>query len=171
MPDPILSYLNDPSPAQLDELRRQIRSANNFDHTLSKRSEATALLDQGQPDEALTLLMSLMPGAVLSPSTHAMLAVAHTVLADEDKAKREQFMAQLAIQSILSTGQGTEEEPWSVLRVADEYDVLSVLGREPVNQFCHRVDGKLVDRIEHPDGSATWFVVDADEELTHPTQE
>lgn len=158
--DLITIYLDNPTRENLNQIRSRIREFDNFNESLDERKSAVDLINKGQPAAALDLLTSLMPGALLSPSTHRLMAQAHQMLKREQAAERENALAQISLASIFSTGSGTQEDPWSVLRVADEYDVLDYLDRMVTRQSVLKVDGKMVDRFDHPDGAATWFILD-----------
>ncbi|MCW4601656.1 DUF4919 domain-containing protein [Janibacter hoylei] len=101
-----------------------------------------------------------MPGAALNPLAHRLLAAAHEALGDDDAARREATLHTLSVSSVLATGDGTQERPWSVLRVADEYDVMRAKGVTPVVQATRTVDGRVVDVHEVVDGPDVWFVLD-----------
>lgn len=65
----------------------------------------------------------------------------------------------LALDSILSTGDGTREHAWSVLRISDEYDVLRSQRRVSSVQTLI-VDGdRSLDRHVCDDGTEAWFDV------------
>lgn len=141
-------YLADPTPATLAEVRRMVRADPSFDPGLVV----------GEVD-GLAALQRLMPGALLSPAAHAALAHALTGAGRPDAAARERVLAQAALASILSTGDGTRERPWSVLRVGDEYDVLRSLRRRSAQQSVERDGGRHLDHHVCDDGSEAWFDV------------
>jgi hypothetical protein len=112
---------------------------------------ADGLFARGAHAEILARVRELMPGAFFSPSAHAALAATHHALGDDSRAQ--------AVDSIRSTGDGTREHPWSVLRVGDEYDVLRAAGRVSREQTLVEVDGRSLDRHVCDDGSEAWFDV------------
>lgn len=155
------AYLADPSPAALAELRAAVRSAPNFTTDLVVGELVAPLMESGAYDEAITALRALMPGATFSPSAHAALAEALTGSGRPDAAEREVTLARAALRSILSTGDGSVERPWSVLRVSDEYDVLRSLRKRPREQTVVQVAGRHLDRHVLADGSEVHFDVTA----------
>lgn len=159
--DLIAGYLADPTPASLAELRRAVRSARNFQPDLAVEEVIHPLMEQGSYDAAVTALQNLMPGAMFSPSVHAALAEALTGAGRRDAARRELSLARAAIRSILSTGDGTVERPWSVLRVSDEYDVLRALEKAPRQQSVDRHGDRYLDHHACADGSDVYFDVTA----------
>ncbi|WP_193609018.1 DUF4919 domain-containing protein [Nocardioides lijunqiniae] len=155
----VATYLAEPTPATLAALRSAVRSAPGFTPDLAADALARPLLDRGAYGEAVTALSALMPGAMLSPSAHTVLAEALTGAGRTDAARREESLARAALSSILSTGDGTAARPWSVLRVSDEYDVLSALGKRSRRQSVDRVGSRHLDRHECEDGSELVFDV------------
>lgn len=78
---------------------------------------------------------------------------------DEERAARERRTSRLALDSILSSGDGSAERPWSVLRISDEYDVLAAQDRRSTDQELV-VDGdRRLDHHRCADGSEAWFDV------------
>jgi hypothetical protein len=55
---------------------------------------------------------------------HKFLAFAYGKQGGKDAARIEYQLANLCLEGILSTGTGTEDKPYLVLHVEDEYDVL-----------------------------------------------
>jgi hypothetical protein len=152
-------HLADPTPETLEPLRDAVRSAPGFDPELRVREQAAALLREGRHDDAVTALEASMPGSLLSPAAHAMLATALRHTGRPEGAARHARLARAALEGILATGDGTAERPWSVLRISDEYDVVDSLGTRPVSQGL-LVDGaRRVDRVECQDGRTLHFDV------------
>lgn len=161
--DVVTDYLEHQDAEHLQRLRRTIVSSATFDPDLNLLAEAGPLLEAGRHQEVVDTITSKMPGAALNQTAHGLLSVALRALGDEQGAERERIMTKLSISSILSTGDGTQESPWSVLRVADEYDLMRARGIVPGDQSSRQVDGRMVDRHETEDGGEVWFVVDRPE--------
>jgi hypothetical protein len=157
--DLVGSYLADPTPATLAELRGAVRSARNFRSDLPVAEIVHPLMERGTYDEAISALQDLMPGAMFSPSAHSALAEALTRTGRQEAAYREVALARAAIRSILSTGDGTAERPWSVLRISDEYDVLRSLRKRPREQSVVQDGDRYLDRHVCEDGSDDYFDV------------
>lgn len=153
------AYLTDPNAATLAALRRAIRSAPNFDPDLRAVARADALLAEQAWAEAVEVLEDAMPGAIFSPGVHARLATALRAAGRLPDADRHARLARAALDSITATGDGTVESPWSVLRVADEYDVLDSLGARPVSQAVHPAGERAVDVVTCEDGREVCFDV------------
>jgi hypothetical protein len=143
--------------ATLDALHRTVRSASNYDPNLDVMRTAGPLLEAGRGEEAVAAVRALMPGAFFSPAAHQALAAAHELIGDLNAAERERAIAGLAGEAILASGDGSREQPWVVLRVSDEYDVLRHLGLHADAQRLERADGLTLDRLTCNDGSELWF--------------
>ena len=152
------AWLADPSPSTVEPLHRAVRAAGAPDDQ-HRRDEAAERLRAGDHAGALRVLEALLPAALLSPSVHARQAVALRHLGREGEAARQTRIARASLAAIRSSGDGTAERPWSVLRVADEYDVLRDLGRRPVGQSLVGRDGRPLDRLVTDDGGELWFAV------------
>ena len=155
----VTRYLTEQTPANLTALRHAVRSSGSFDPDVDLRG-VIPLLEAGRHREALDAVHAKMPGAALNPLAHRLLAAAHEALGDDDAARREATLHTLSVSSVLATGDGTQERPWSVLRVADEYDILRTRKVRIGSQSTRREEGRVLDRHESPDGQVTWFVLD-----------
>lgn len=154
-----VTYAESRSADDLQRLRDAIRTSPGFDPGLDVAGAVAGLLAQGAHDDVLTLVHDLMPGAFFSPAAHAALAAAHDGLGDATRAARERRTHALALDSILGTGDGSHEQPWSVLRISDEYDVLRAQRRVSASQTLI-VDGvRSLDRHVCEDGTEAWFDV------------
>lgn len=157
--DLVDAHLADPTVETLEPVRDALRAAPGFDPELRVREQAAALLRDGRPDDAVAALEASMPGSLLSPAVHAMLATALRRTGRAGAAARHARLARAALDGILATGEGTAERPWSVLRISDEYDVVDSLGTRPVSQGL-LVDGpRRIDRLECQDGRTLHFDV------------
>lgn len=157
--DLVSAYLSDPGPDTLDALRRAVRSAPNFTPDVELDRTVKPLMDSGAYDQAITELMGMMPGAIFSPSAHKALSVALTRTGQVQASAREATVADAAIRSILSTGDGTAARPWSVLRISDEYDVLRSLRKVPRGQRLVQRGARAVDVLTCEDESELHFDV------------
>ena len=145
--------------ADLATLRDAVRRSPGFDPGLDVVGAVSPALAEGAHEEALATVEGLMPGAFLSPSAHAALAAARAGLGDDARAQAERRWQVLALESIRSTGDGSREHPWSVLRISDEYDVLRADRRTSREQTLVTVAGRSFDRHVCHDGSEAWFEV------------
>lgn len=163
--DLVTAYLESQDLEHLARLRSAVVGSASFDPDLELMSELGPLMEEGRHREIVDAVTAKMPGAALNPTAHLAMSAALEALGDEPGAKRESIMAKVAVSSVLATGDGSEESPWSVLRVADEYDIMRAKGIAPSGQSAQSRDGRVVDRHETADGGAVWFVID---EPAHP---
>ena len=154
--DLVTAYLDDPGPETLAPLRRAVRNSANFTIDLDLGA-IDKLLADGAYAEAATALRALMPGAIFSPSAHLRLATALERSGEERAAARERQVASAALRSIRASGDGTEEHPWTVLRINDEYDLLRALNKVPGRQDLLEADGRRIDRHTCTDGTFAHF--------------
>lgn len=157
--DLVDAHLADPTPETLGRLRDAVRAAPGFDPELRVRERATQLLAAGDHEGAVQAMEASMPGSLFSPAAHAILATAFTRAGRSADAARHALLARAAVDSILSTGDGTAERPWSVLRISDEYDVVDSLGARPAGQSLLADGPRRIDRIACRDGRAFHFDV------------
>lgn len=154
-----LVYAETRSVADLARLRDAVRSSPGFDVGLDVVGAVSPALARGAHEEAVAIVEGLMPSAFFSPSAHAALGAARAALGDDARARAERRTQMLALESIRSTGDGTRERPWSVLRISDEYDVLRADRRTSREQTLVTADGRSLDRHLCDDGSEAWFEV------------
>jgi hypothetical protein len=157
--DLVEAYLAQPGPAALGALREAVRTAPGFDPASGIDEHTRSLIAAEDWAGVVAALRGRMPGAIFSPSAHAELSHALGRLGRAAEAAREAELAQSALRSILATGSGTADEPWSVLRISDEYDVVSATGTRAVGQALVTVAGRQVDQITCDDGSVRCFDV------------
>jgi hypothetical protein len=140
-------------------LRDAVRSSPGFDVGLDVVGAVSPALARGAHEEAVAIVEGLMPGAFFSPSAHAALGAARAALGDHARARAERRTHVLALESIRSTGDGTREHPWSVLRISDQSDVLRADRRTSREQTLITSDGRSLDRHVCDDGRDVWFEV------------
>lgn len=157
--DLVDAHLADPTPETLRPLRDAVRAAPGFDPDLRVRTQASALLREGRFADAADAVEATMPGSLFSPAAHAMLATALGRTGRTSAAHRHARLARAALDSILATGDGTAERPWSVLRISDEYDVVDNLGARPSGQGLLSDGPRRLDRIACQDGRSFHFDV------------
>ena len=154
--DLVEAYALDPTPEGLHDLQAGIMAAPRYDPLLSV-SRALVLLRAGKHREIVDLIRSWMPGALLSPSAHGYLAKALTELGDAEAGRIEAKFSRLALDSIAASGSGSEEEPCSVLRIEDEYDILRASSQRPTAQRQVSDERGQFDVHTLEDGGEVWF--------------
>jgi hypothetical protein len=107
-----------------------------------------------------------MGNLMLSPRAHQLLGFLHHKLGDEQRANMEMMIGIVCVEGILTTGDGSQESPYLVLRTSDEYDVLEHFEKQLQQQSLLHRDGRNFDRIECTDGTTYWFdITDAYNQL------
>lgn len=144
----------------LHALRTEVLRSPGYDAGLNLLSEVAELLEDDDYAAVISRVRGHMPGAFFSPAAHALLATSHEALGDTTRASRERRAATLAMESILTSGDGTSDRPWSVLRISDEYDVLRARGRKSTRQTYVTRRGRELDHHRLDDGSEAWFDID-----------
>jgi hypothetical protein len=153
-----VDFLIQPNQTNLELLRAQVRAADSHRWDVHPSEHGADLLQAGDATGAVRALEALLPGAFLNPGIHLLLAEAHRQLGDTSAVEREATVYQAALSAILGTGDGTETSPLSVLMIADEYDVLTALGKTSQQQSLKDIDGRRLDKHLCTDGTLLWFV-------------
>lgn len=150
-------WIDDPSPQRTDQLRDAIQSHPSYSSHTEVTSTVVPLLERGAHQEARDAVLAVMPGTFLSPSAHTALSRAHTALGEDTAADRERAFTRASLISILNSGDGTRESPWSVLRITDEYDIVAAMGTRVTQQSVTQPDGRILDHLTTDDGQELWF--------------
>lgn len=155
--DLVEAYALDPTPEGLHDLQAGIMAAPRYDPLLSVSRAVVPLLRAGKHQEIADLIRSWMPGALLSPSAHGYLAGALTELGDAEAGRIEAKFSRLSLDSIAASGSGSEEEPCSVLRIEDEYDILRASSQRSTAQRQVSDERGQFDVHTLEDGGEVWF--------------
>lgn len=122
-----------------------------------------AVLTEGSfPDHATAMntIRQMMGNWFLSPSFHHVLSYLHHKSGDDHLSRVEHELASRFIAGILSTGNGTEENPYLVLHTQDEYDLLDHLDKKrSVQALIFKEPQVALDRLTCEDGTVLWFDV------------
>lgn len=135
----------------MDQLRDAIVAAPADDRVLP---EASSLLRRAEFARARDRVLDGMPGWFLSPAAHNLLALAHRGTGNEDAAAGERALSGLGLRIILDSGTGSRLQPWTVLRVSDEYDLAMLNQKRVAGQSTP--DGTH-DSLVCSDGTTYWF--------------
>lgn len=152
-------FVLNPSEETLAPLQAEIMGAENFNPLVLLEPQVSPLIASGNYQAAVDAVWRMMPGVFLSPTAHGMLAYSYHQMGDEKAAQRERSLARLALDTVTGSGAGTQEAPYRVLRVGDEYDVLRAAQRTSVAQRALNHDGQGYDVHECADGGEVWFAL------------
>lgn len=150
-------WLSDASPTNLEAVRDAVQTDPRYSSGTELASRVVPLLERGAHAQARDVLIGAMPGAFLSPMAHSLLARAHLALGDERQALQERSLARAAMVSILTSGDGSRDRPWVVLRISDEYDVMGAMGLSVGAQRVEQPPGRVLDEIIDTDDGHWWF--------------
>lgn len=116
------------------------------------------LLENRNYEKAMTFIQLVLPKWLCSPRMYMYSAFVYEKLGKSEDAQDHYLLGSSLLDSILATGDGSESKPYLVLYVADEYEVLTKLGKTMKRQRLVRRDGgKAFDVLACDDGSEIWF--------------
>jgi hypothetical protein len=154
-------YLKDPDLQHFLELRSVYLKSSGYSPYGAYKQIAYRLLDDEQYPEALQYLRSVLPGWLLNPGIHRTFAYTYHKLSRPDEESLESSLANLLLRGIQSTGNGTEQRPYLVLYVEDEYEILESIGMKPHLQQLVVKESCSFDVQSCETGEAIWFDVTA----------
>ncbi|MCA0354785.1 MAG: DUF4919 domain-containing protein [Chloroflexi bacterium] len=157
--DVAYQYWSQPSREHFMALREAVMASANYSPNISPNEVASAAFTKGDYPTVIRQLRSLLPGALLSPGLHNLLATAYNELGDKENTLREATMAKTVMDGILMTGDGSREQPYYVLSIQDEYDVLGFLGKQSQRQTLVHDQDQNLDLHICEDQSWVWFEV------------
>ncbi|MCA8911667.1 MAG: DUF4919 domain-containing protein [Planctomycetes bacterium] len=164
--DPFFTFLKDPNRDNFIAIRDVVRNHSSYAPYGQELNAAEKLLEGEDWNGFIDKGRELIPNYLLSPRFHLMRSFALKQIGDEESADMEAAMCMVCIEGIRSTGDGTEDAPWLVLRTLDEYDVLEQMGKSLKKQALVHKEGRALDRMECEDGEVVWFdVTDAFKKL------
>jgi len=157
MQELLLQFVQDPNAENFLALRNSLIESERYDPYSDEMTLVDSLIESEKWSEAQEALGTAMPNLILSPRAHLMMSFIAEKLDQEMAQKMEGFLASACCQGIVETGDGTKESPYLVTRTSDEYDVLSYLQKEFVEQSLVHVDEKSFDVVKCSDGTELWF--------------
>ncbi len=157
--DAAYQYWTEPTREHFMALREAVMASANYSPQLSPSEVASAAFTKGDYPTVIRQLRGLLPGALLSPGLHNLLAIAYNELGDKENTVREAQFAKTVIDGILMTGDGSREQPYYVLSVQDEYDILGFLGKQSQRQTLVHDHNLNLDLHICEDESWVWFEV------------
>ena len=152
-----MAFLQNPSRENFLRVRSLVVAHEGYQPYSNDLEEAEKLLETADWRGFLEAGPRFIPNHLLTPRFHLMRSYALSQLGETDDAEIETAMYITCMEGIRSTGDGSEQAPWLVLRTSDEYDVLQHLGLQLVKQSLHSKAERSFDRLECDDGSVFWF--------------
>ncbi|MGY8769715.1 MAG: hypothetical protein ACKVH8_14955 [Pirellulales bacterium] len=94
---------------------------------------------------------------VTSPSLHFFAAMAAEKMGQYSEAETEAFLVESMFQGLLSTGDGTLENPYLITQLTDELDILSFKNLEKISQRLIGTAAGTIDAVTCDDHSTVHF--------------
>lgn len=157
MADLLSDFLDNPAGDTFLPLREAVIAAPEYDMFSDGLNRLGDLVESSDAAGALAMAPELMPNWLLSPQVHYLLSKAAEMQLDTDRTNSEMVMFQACMHGLTSSGDGTEDQPFAVLHVSDEYAILDALDKEPSGQRREMRDGQAFDVVTCSDESELWF--------------
>ncbi len=159
MKDEFQTFLGRPSREKYLALRAAVIASDEYDPYSRDLDHASADVGSAEFSRARQSIMAAMPNVLLSPRAHLLLSYISAKTGDEERAQTEGAIACSCAEGILSTGDGSREHPYQIVRISDEYDVARYLRKEVAEQSLMAERGRHFDCLRCSDGSTLWFDV------------
>lgn len=155
----IVALLEDPSRENYLRLWEAVTTAPDYAPYDDPYSPIETALEAGDNDAAKAAVIDVISRWALSPRIHMLASITAQRLGDEEQAKFEAMFCARCIHAMLATGDGSTESPYLVTCTADEYDLLSHLGKELETQSLAQEGETTFDVMKCKDGSEIHFDV------------
>ena len=150
-------FLERPSRESFIAARQRLLSRMDFERDSFELELLADLCRDNDLDQAVDLAEQIFDLWCLSPRYHFVCGHLWEQLDCPDEVELARFQFETCLEGLLSSGTGSFDAPYQILRVCDEYDVLEAQKQRPI---CHRsVDrfGACLDVITCEGGAETWF--------------
>lgn len=134
-----MKFLQDPTRENFLRIRSEVVAHEDYQPYSTDLDEASQLLEEEKWAEFIDAGRNMIPNHLLTPRFHMMRSFALHKMGVKEDSEIESVMYACCIQGIFSTGDGTENSPWLVLRTGDEYDVLQELELQLVRQSLRAI--------------------------------
>ena len=161
MQERFLEFLSDPKRESYLVVRDLVLQSEMYEPYSDEFKTASELYDQEKWEEARQALQQSMPNLLLSPRAHHLLGFLFAKSENHQAAEMEMYIAHACLIGIESTGDGSPESPYLVLRTTDEYDLLEHLDKERKTQFLLNLGDRHLDLLQCKDGSEIHFDITA----------
>jgi hypothetical protein len=130
----------------------------DYDPYSDDLSQLEILMDEGKLEEAVA---ANNINLLLSPRAHMVKHIAYTQLGKKQEADAELLLAHKILECMAQTGDGTAENPYQVIRITDERDMLLYLEEESASQGLVVQGDKKMDLIRTLSGKELYFDISA----------
>lgn len=159
MKDEFFQFLQRPVCETYLRVRAAVARSEHYNPWSDELDRADQLLDAGEFAQAREVLQQSMRNLLLSPAAHSLLAFIAEQTNDKRNAEYEGRLAVTFAEGILTTGEGTEEFPYLILRPSDIQDVIDYLGLEIISRESTRHGERHYERIQCTGETTIWFDV------------
>lgn len=154
----MMAFIQDPSMRTLAPIRKQLVQSSEYDPYSHRLDGIDDMIESGLLIEAAEALAACMAHYILSPRAHLMAAyLLREVAHDRDAADTEERIYAACIEGILSTGNGTENNPYLITFSSDENDILEYLDKDRMEQSLRHSAEHHYDVMLTSDGDEIWF--------------
>lgn len=123
--------------------------------------ELARLLDERDLPGLSRAIEALPPIAALSPTVHLLAARAALLAGDEQDHALEEYLAEICLEALLATGDGSIDRPYCVCCTRDEIEICRAQNLEPAKNALLHLGGSAIDVIECESGELVCFDVSA----------
>ena len=152
-----MEFIKKPSVEIFLAVRQKVAESDRYLPYSNELDVLAANLCAREPQSAIEYFWRTFPSLLLSPSAHLTLSRAYDSMGKEGEAAFEKALAFQLIKSILATGKGTKKKPYAVMRISDEWNVLSALRKQAGPQFLMMGKNRVFDLLQCSDGSEVYF--------------
>ena len=153
MTDDFFDFLQEPTLENFSKARMHVVEDKNYSPYSDDIKNLESLLQKEAYEEALA---ANNINLILSPRAHMIKKYAAKQLGNEEAEQAEYFLAHRILEGIQSTGDGSKEQPYKVLRVEDERDFLGFIGETLKMQSLVKEE-KTYDLITTESGKSIYF--------------
>ena len=152
-----IQFIKSPDRDTYLTLQERIISSDAYEPYSDELDIADELYGQQKIEEAQNIIQNGMPNLMLSPIAHQLLGLLFHKLGDEQSAQMEIMINRACIEGILTTGDGSVNNPYIVVRPSDEFDLIRHFEKEIKQQSLTHKGDKHLDLIVCKDDSEYWF--------------
>jgi len=157
-----MAFVENPSVERFLEVREAVIAGPDYVVYHPGLKQAAALYDEQDWGQLAEKVTEIMPNFLLSPSLHFYLGRAAGVTGDTDIEALEKHIYKACRESLLATGDGTVTKPYLPTHIDDEYEVMAMLDKAPVQQsLVKHTDGRVFDVMSEESQEETWFDITA----------
>ncbi|MBF0227700.1 MAG: hypothetical protein HQK76_19810 [Desulfobacterales bacterium] len=150
-------FIKSPNKESYFEVRSALITSNFYNPYSDELSEIDELIKDDKLIKAYKTLKNI-PNLLLSPNAHLTIAFIADKLNNKDESEMEIFIAKTCCDGILATGDGSMDNPYIVVRISDEYDILQYLNKHFASQqLLNLSENKHFDKITCEDNTEIWF--------------